>query len=171
MTDLDLENKLIHYSHEWIEKANELLGTSMEYPEVQCNLRGTTAGIAYTHSWKIRYNLGLARDNYQDFIEQTVPHEVAHLVADHYYEKRCVHGKEWKHIMRLFGKEPTRCHNYDVEKHRARRHKKYIYTCKCEACKIGTKHHNMIMRRTGRVFCRRCKHYFSIDDYKGFVLS
>lgn len=171
MTDLDLENKLIHYSHEWIEIANEKLGTSMVYPDILCNLRGCTAGMAYSSLWKIRYNLGLARDNYQDFIEETVPHEVAHLVADHYFEKRCKHGKEWKQIMQLFGKEPTRCHNYDVEKHRVRRHKKYMYKCKCGDCQIGTKHHNIIMKSRGCVFCKKCKYCFSIDDYKGFVLS
>jgi SprT protein len=172
VTERELENTLKEESFKWIDKANKMLDTNMEYPKIDCNLRGTTAGYAYSLVWKLRYNKGLARDNYKDFIYNTVPHEVAHLVADRYYNKRCHHGKEWKRVMTMFGKEPSRCHDYDVERHRLRKRtiKRHLYECGCpEPVQVGQKHHNILLRELGRVSCKACKNVLSVDGYKGVV--
>lgn len=172
MTERELEQTLIKESYKWIDKANKILDANMEYPKIECNLRGTVAGYAYSGLWKLRYNKGLAKDNYKDFIYNTVPHEVAHLVADRHFNKRCNHGKEWKRVMGMFGRDATRCHDYCVENHRLRKRtiKRYLYECGCpEPVKIGPKHHNYLMRDNGWVKCKRCKKNLNLDNYKGFI--
>lgn len=158
MLDSELKEKLIEETRFWYNHANEKLGRSFCYPEILFDLRGTVAGQAFTRSNKIRYNLGIAKDNFSKFIDSTVPHEVAHVIADLYFQKRCVHGKEWKWMMsEVFGKEPSRCHSYDVSSHRARNTKRYVYRCRCDSgCTCGAKHHKMIQKQTAIISCRVC---------------
>lgn len=162
----ELKSKLIHYTNEWIQFANRKLNKTIPPPKVEFKVRGTTAGWANSTEWHINYNLGLAKDNFIDFMDQTVPHEVAHLVADYYFCKKCKHGKEWKQIMKLFGKTPTRCHNYEVSHHRVRRTFRHIYKCGCDSnCVVGTKHHNIIQAGESRISCRRCRVKLKIGDF------
>lgn len=160
MTDAELKEKLIEQTRYWTDFANQKLNRSFKYPIILFDLRGTTAGQAWTTSNKIRYNLGIARDNFNAFIDRTVPHEVAHLVADQYFMKNCGHGTEWKWVMgTIFGKEVSRCHSYDVTKHRVRKTKIYIYQCSClEGCKVGAKHHKLIQtKQYNTVYCKTCR--------------
>src|SRR3546814_17001622 len=70
-------------------------------PEVCFKLRGQKAGVAHLTENKLRFNLQLYRENQDDFLKQTVAHEVAHLIAHHLFGARIrPHGEEWHLLMR-----------------------------------------------------------------------
>lgn len=91
--------------------------------DIDFELQGTTAGKAWTNRngtgrILISYNLTLAMENQETFLDDTVPHEVAHPVANDFfrltYPLGCEHNDCWSHVMRVFGKTPRPCHSYDV---------------------------------------------------------
>jgi SprT protein len=89
-------------------------------PTVRYDIRSRTAGLACSGEL-IRYNLILLFENKADFIENTVPHEVAHRVNHNCNKpapgkKRLMpHGKEWKAIMTdVFKLKADRTHSYDT---------------------------------------------------------
>ena len=94
---------------------NARFGTNMPVPRVTFGVRGTTAGFAYYYEHRVDVNMQLYIENPIYFFNQTLPHEVAHLASFHIYGvKGTGHGKEWKVIMGLIGREPKTRHNLDV---------------------------------------------------------
>jgi SprT protein len=164
-----LQPRLISETNFWIDYANEVLKISLPYPKVSFDLRGTCAGKAYTTQWMVKYNIPLALKHVDEFSADTVPHEVAHLVANKYFNQRCGHGPKWRYIMEKVFKVPaSRCHSMDVSGCRARIAKRFLYRCDCsEPIKVGPKHHKVISQGVfaGRVACRRCKKTLSHSDF------
>ena len=94
---------------------NKRFGVSMPIPNLTFNVRGTNAGMAHYGPHLVDLNMRLFEENPSYFFNQTIPHEVAHLASVHIHgPKGNGHGKEWKVIMGLIGREPKRCHNLDV---------------------------------------------------------
>jgi SprT protein len=135
------------------------------YPEITFDLTGSAAGMclfrASTKTAKIRFNEYMMKHSFEEFIENIVPHEMAHYCADHLYGIQTTksgriqhHGIHWQHMMRVFGVEPERCHNLKYKTGRNLR--RFEYTCEC-----GEKHmitsiiHNRIKRGKSYV-CSRC---------------
>ena len=127
--------------------------------EVRFDLRGKTAGqvrIPARGRYLIRYNLELLKRGGIDFIERTIPHEVAHVLAYHRHGPKIrPHGREWKGIMRQLGAEPTRCHHYDVSGLGARRLRHFQYHCSCMEHQLSSIRHNKVAKGQ-RYLCRRC---------------
>lgn len=127
-------------------------------PEISFKLRGQKAGVAHLTENKLRFNLQLYRANQEDFLRQTVPHEVAHMVAHQLFGPRIQpHGEEWQLIMRgVYGLVPERCHNYEVQR---RVQTRYIYRCACTEggeFPFSSQRHRLVAQGR-RYFCRRCK--------------
>lgn len=102
-----------------IVQCHSLVNTTMASPTVSFDLRGTTAGQAYPGKNHIRLNGQLLNENIDDFIEQTVGHEWAHLAAANLHgQKIRSHGPEWKRVMQRLGLDPARCHTYTTKKAR-----------------------------------------------------
>lgn len=81
----------------------------------------------------ININPVLLNENIEYVVNQTVPHEVAHVVAYSVYSNAIRgHGVEWSNIMRLFGCEPNRCHKLNVSTiNQIRNRKSYNVKCTC----------------------------------------
>ena len=126
-------------------------------PVVVFDLKGTTAGQAWTGENKIRVNLGvLMNPKYQeDMLEQTIPHEVAHLVTRAIWGSQVKsHGRQWAFIMNLLGKPAKRCHTYEVEPAR-KRAKPFRYECDCQTHMVSVTIHRRITQ--GREYkCTDC---------------
>lgn len=126
-------------------------------PEVCFKLRGQKAGVAHLTENKLRFNLQLYRDNQDDFIKQTVAHEVAHMIAHQLFGTRIQpHGEEWQLIMRgVYELPPNRCHSYEVER---RTVKRFIYRCTCPNGEFpfSAQRHTLVGKGR-RYYCRRCK--------------
>ena len=104
-------------------------------------------------------------ENGDEFIEDTVPHEFAHLVTyalygtdrDYKGHRRVKpHGSQWQRVMRLLGYKPTRCHNFDVKPAR-KVASKYRYSCGCKEYFLTAIRHNKILSGKSSYSCTRCK--------------
>ena len=144
-------NLSIHIKHRVTAKLEQSIalikakyGVSLTMPEVRYDLRGTTAGQAFYKTWIIRLNAVLLLENVDDFIERTVPHELAHLACDKIYPeahirirgaKREPHGLRWQEIMRALGvSEVTRCHSYDTTNSKVIKSNSRQVPWHCSAC-------------------------------------
>ena len=145
-------------------------------PRVTYELRGGTAGRADYIAWEVKINAVLLMENVDDFIINTVPHELAHLVTDKIYPeahktavvyrrgrlrrtKREVHGTRWQEIMRVLGApDASRCHQYDVTNVKRR---KAGYQYRCTGCDktvhLGPKRHARLQRDPQAIWHRGCK--------------
>ena len=126
-------------------------------PEVSFKLRGQKAGVAHLTENKLRFNLQLYRDNHEDFLRQTVPHEVAHMIAHQLFGPRIQpHGEEWQLIMRgVYELPPHRCHSYEVERRQVSR---FIYRCSCPDGEFPfSAQRHALVAKGRRYYCRRCK--------------
>lgn len=104
-------DKVYYYVSQLQTKA----GIILPRPRITFHLRGTVAGYAHYKENRINFNPILLDQNPEDFIQQTVGHEVAHLGAFVKYGGRIQpHGPEWARVMFYLGLPPKRCHNYDV---------------------------------------------------------
>lgn len=99
-------------------------------------LKGSCGGKAEYLANKVMVNFALYKENKNEYLMQTVGHEVAHLATfQRYGLQRIVanaHGDEWKSVMSALGLPPNRCHSYDVsnvKQNRARN--RYLYNCSC----------------------------------------
>jgi SprT protein len=136
-------------------RAEKFYRCRFERPRLTFDLRGMAAAVALTAANTIRINRALLAHNLQDFLDETVPHEVSHLLAHCLHGPHIApHGAEWAAIMRtVFGREPRRCHDYDVRPGLVRA---YRYRCGCpEGHTLGTRRHRSAQRGR-RYHCRRC---------------
>lgn len=97
-------------------------------PVVLFDLQGRIAGQA-CGNWKIRLNADLLVNNWEDFMNDTIPHEVAHLVQYVIYPYDKPHGRGWKSIMRGFGVNPKRTHKMDLSCTKVRRQARVEASC------------------------------------------
>ena len=84
-------------------------------PKLLWNEVGNVAGRAVYGPNEVRLNLVYAITQGRDMLEDTLPHEIAHIMAYQLFGREVAgHGKEWKECYRMLtkGKDPTRCHTY-----------------------------------------------------------
>lgn len=146
---------------------------TFERPTILYDLKGHTAGQAFYNTNTIRLNLDILTDpRYQeDMLDDTIPHEIAHLVARNLYGARIKpHGVEWRMVMRRIGLTPTRCHNYDTVPARRRRRqpRNHAYDCGCRIHKVTALLHKRIQSGQQRI-CRICGNSITAFNYKGKV--
>lgn len=116
------------------------------FAEIYFTLTGKTAGHA-KRKWNgpmlINLNTSLIETNFDEILNNTLPHEVAHLVTFVNHPGVKVHGPEWKYYCILLGGDGNRCHNMDVKP--AKRHTKYLYkTNSGHEVQVGKAVHNKI---------------------------
>lgn len=116
----------------WIDQARAIprfdeLAAPIPRPRTVFDLRGATAGMAVTERNDARHCKQWVRIHPQlllrypvRMIQQTIPHEIAHLVVDWYMPQVSdPHGPEWMAVMVYFGRPPLPFH--DMEGLRRRR--------------------------------------------------
>lgn len=148
-------DQILHRLEQCYQLAEQHFARPFERPRVTLDLRGQKAGIAYLHRNLLRFNAQLYRENREDFLQQTVAHEVAHLLAQALYGDGIrPHGREWQGLMTgLFGLPALRCHDYQVPQ---RRSTQYLYRCGCPESIPFTSQRHALVRRGRRYSCRRC---------------
>ncbi len=140
-------------------------------PIIHFDLKGTRGGVH--RSGHLHFNPVLLMENVETYINQTVPHEMAHHVQLLVYpesltrmgfkKNRKVHGDDWKEIMRLFGVPANRCHSYDTSSVKRRHFVRHPAYCQCNTPhSITMKLVNKI--QAGRIFrCKTCKGVVSLN--------
>lgn len=135
-------------------------GINFPLPAVTFDLVGTVAGQAHYTSnfsgWKIRFNMDLLLENSSNMINDTVPHEVAHLITFALYGVGVkAHGPEWQRITKELGGSGERCHNYNVVP--AKKTRKFMYLCDCGNNHIIGLNIHRKMQNGSQRFCVDCK--------------
>lgn len=157
----------------YTDLGNELFNTNMRTPSVVFSLNGKCGGTYSTRNHVININSVLMGENMGEYIEQTIPHEVAHAFQRHIYGgyrygKRVMpHGKEWKSIMTSFGKEPMRCHDMDTSNSTCRTvGRDYQYRCNCRTFNFTAIRHRRSMKGT-KYTCLICHSRFEYVGLNG----
>lgn len=90
-------------------------------------------------------------------IEQTIPHEMSHLVADFYYRRRCMHGWQWKHVAEtIYNIPPNEFHTMDAQGWTVTcSYCNHAHHCMSNAQKIG------IQNYPQNYVCAYCKNFFN----------
>ncbi|WP_110678419.1 SprT-like domain-containing protein [Salinicola sp. RZ23] len=134
-------------------------------PRIWFDLRGRSAGQAHYQRGGLRFNATLLDENRVAFMEEIVPHEMAHWLVFHLDEGRRArpHGHEWQRVMRgLYGLVPTVTHRFDVARASPM---PYLYRCHCvQPHRFSARRHAGAQRGT-RYRCRRCRGEL---DYAGY---
>jgi len=112
--------------------------------------------------YRIRLHCELCEHYGQTYLEDVIPHELAHaLVMERYGRRAKPHGKEWKATLEHLegGKIPSKKRpSYPLLRTKRTRLTRHAYTCDC-----GKKHllsairHNRIVRKTHWYKCLTCK--------------
>ena len=113
------------------------------------------------------------KNYWDDMLNDTCPHEVAHYVAAFLYGREGYgHNNLWRRVMSWMGiPAADRCHQYSLEGVKTRQtHKDYKYTCGCYGSiywVTAAKHERyQYGERTGRgARCRRCRKVIVIEGF------
>ena len=142
-----IKARVIAKLQESLDKAEAHYGKKYEMPTVLYNLRGRVAGRALCGRDTIKLNAVLLMENVEDFINRTVPHELAHLIDydrnPHCFEsgvqmtrsgriqrtKRSLHGPTWKSIMAVLGAPSSTRHSYDTTNSSVRKSVEHEWVC------------------------------------------
>jgi SprT protein len=144
-------------------RARRFYGIDLPEALIDFSLRGRCAGQARVdrngHT-SLRINQQLLAENLDDFLKNTIPHEIAHLVVNWKAHKRCrrprPHGPEWQAVMQnCFGLEPVRCHAYATTPARVVP-RDYLYTCSCREHQLTSIMHNRVSK-SYQALCNACR--------------
>lgn len=150
----DVQLRALETTAKYVRLASAVYGRSIPMPQVAFDLRGRTAGQAFPGRHLIRLNAVLLVENEADFHADTIPHEVAHLVALLVYGNNIsAHGREWQAVMHKFGVAPRRTHDYDVTNSAVGGVHHYICGCG-RTFALGAKKHRQAAR--GKRICASC---------------
>lgn len=154
-----LEQQAVNATMAYLARAESHFARRMPLPEIRFDLRGKAAGsfsVTADGALLIRYNRSMLQRYAGSFLERTVPHEVAHLVAYRVFGRRIrPHGRQWREVMHLFGAEASRCHAYQPAENELRRYRYFDYHCDCRQHRLSSIRHNRT-RQGVRYLCRYC---------------
>lgn len=141
---------------------------------VDFTLRGRCAGQARVSRdrLEVRVNREILEHHREEYLAETIPHEVAHLHVLWCHRARRhkprPHGPEWQALMRdCFQLEPKRCHDYPARPAR-NVPRKHLYRCACREHRLTSIMHNRI-RRVGGAACRSCRTPLSYHGTPSFT--
>lgn len=137
-----------------LDLANVRLNSHFPEPEILFTQRGSSAGTAWLNENQIRLNPLLMIENQQAFIDEVVPHELAHLLTWRHFGRVAPHGKEWRWMMEtVFGVCARRTHQFALD---AVRPRTFPYQCRCQRHQLTVRRHNRILRGESQYRCRQC---------------
>jgi SprT protein len=127
---IELKQEVIRKVNEFVAVYEKTFSTTIPPIEIQYGLTGAAnAGLAYTRYNMIKLHEEFLLKYQNEYIIDTVGHEVAHILTAHRFGHDVKHhGKEWKFIMAVLGLTPTRTHDY-VSECKQKRHTKYKMSC------------------------------------------
>jgi SprT protein len=133
--------------------------------DITFNLKGRASGMyrvkrSLLHrSREIRYNPYIFSKYFDDNLNTTVPHEVAHYISDLIYGLQNIkpHGKEWQQIMYAFGADASVTANYDLTGIPQNKSRSVTYQCNCGDRQLSLIRHNKIIYRRYKYYCKTCK--------------
>ena len=155
-----LQNQVLACLRTHLIQANQILTTNYKEPKISYKPKGTIAGCALLTRWEIQLNSTMLYENREDFINEVVPHELAHLITFQYFGKVKPHGKEWQYVMsEIMKKEPKVTHNFKIKRN------EYIYFCDCQEHYLSPIRHNKIINNKTSYQCRKCGTILKLKNF------
>lgn len=149
-----------------ITKAQRAFQRAFAKPDVSFALKGKTAGKALLEDNEIRLNPVLLLENTDAFIEDVIPHEIAHLITHQVFGRVKPHGKEWQYVMTsVFGVAANTTHRFSLDSVRGIT---FEYRCDCQTHPLTIRRHNKVQRQQATYLCRRCNTHL---QFTGVQLS
>lgn len=150
---LVLQHDVIQCLKSKLQLANQHLTQEYPEPQIRYQQRGTYAGTAHLTTWEIHLNPVLLLENQHAFIEQVIPHELAHLLVFQRFGKVPPHGKEWRWMMEAVLQVPAkRTHSFSVSSIS----QTFPYYCCCQQHQLTLRRHHRILRKQSHYQCRQC---------------
>ena len=149
-----IQQAVMRSLREKLAQANLKLGRSYPEPKLVYQQRGTSAGTAWLEPYEIRLNPVLMMENQQAFIDEVVPHELAHLLVWKHFGRVAPHGKEWKWMMEsVLGVPARRTHQFELD---SVRRTTFPYRCACQQHQLTVRRHNRVVRGEATYRCVKC---------------
>lgn len=134
-------------------------------PSVSYDLNSNVGGTANYPLWHIQVNPRMLVENKDDYLINTIGHEVAHLItSDNHHGKRMGHKKEWKDTMAVFGLKPERCHNYQTYSKPRKPQKRFLFRCKCRVLHLTATYRRHVEKRQKKLYCTNCWHNYWFSE-------
>jgi SprT protein len=121
--DMERFAEITRKTNEVLERARQLYGVDIK-PTISYNLRGRVAGWAgcrycmmtrQARDFRLRFNSDLINGkHFEDIRDETVPHEVAHLVCYARPDLGRKHDAGWRRVCIALGGNGKTRHDYDV---------------------------------------------------------
>ncbi len=149
-----LQQGVMRCLREKLQLANQRLDTHYPEPDISYQLRGTSAGTAWLNHWAIRLNPVLLAENGQSFIDEVIPHELAHLLVHKRFGRVSPHGAEWRWMMESILDVPARrTHKFAIQTVQGNT---FTYQCGCQKHELTIRRHNRVLRKETEYRCRQC---------------
>ena len=139
--------------------ALKLYGLDIPYPEIKLNLKSINNGAKAIFKPAIdisllRFNFGLYKAMPKLFIEEVVPHEVAHIIASKLGYKG--HLAMWYTICIALGGTGETYLSRELGQRLRSLNKTYTYSCKCSTHRLTPIRHKRI-KKGGHYRCDKCR--------------
>jgi SprT protein len=164
--DPEIKEKVIQHTYYWFNKASPLLGIALPLPEIEFTQRGAVAAQTFTYrdeennivKTRLNYNPYYIVEDPQKFMEQTIPHEVAHIFQHALHPQSKPHGIEWIGIMKKFGVTPEIYTDIHVDNPVPQAKLLHLYQCmECGAKKVfNKKEHDQFEGKLKLPECEKC---------------
>lgn len=170
-------NQVLQKTKQLLAQAQELYGLDLSHVGIRFDLRGRAAGQACRRGaqYYIRYNRDmLTREAFDHVYNNTVPHEIAHIVCFMNPRLGKNHDAGWARVCRQLGGNGERCHSEEVVYGKGHT---YEYTTdRGHKVRVGDKYHAMVQRGQSLSYrkglgkiTRECQ--YSIVGYAGRSLA
>jgi SprT protein len=161
----DREQCVITATHAYIRRACKIFGIKQQPVDISFDLKGRAAGMYRVKKKllltkrEIRYNPFIFSKYFEDNLENTVPHEVAHYACDALYGMNNIkpHGTEWKQVMQALDADPKVTASYDLTDMPLRKMKTFSYRCSCGEQRLSSIRHNRVMKHNYQYYCKACR--------------
>lgn len=171
---MTIQQRILDKVEESFKKAEAFYGKSFSRPTTIIFKRtGTVGGHSNYARKELMFQIVLAENEGDNFINRTPAHEVAHYIEKEAYGyqytpsgRRDIHGKKWQYIMKYVMKQDaSRCHSYDTSIVKRKR-TTYQYTCaNGHSHNISSVIHNRMIAGSRSYRCK-CGGSLSIKDLR-----
>lgn len=162
---LPLQQAILTSLHHHLSLARHHFSQPLLEPTICWQQRGTVAGSARLNDWQIRLNPILCQENQSAFINEVVPHELAHLLVWKKFGRVAPHGKEWQWMMeQVLGVAARRTHNFATDSVVCRT---WPYHCLCQQHQLTVRRHNKVVRQQSEYRCKHCRHLLQPGQLTG----